>query len=193
MIIEKLNQVALDKIITREDLHKIITADQYAAEIIARSDALLAKTKAECEQLRVQTVEEVTQKITSDNAKLLEEFDLKLESFLKTISSDIYSIVYKILQKLGIELTTQAQIYQLINNELLQKSIIKEVTISVNAEVLEELQQEFINHGSKLQVSFQIDNRLARDECVCATNLWTLKLNLATIIKHLASLNQIHT
>jgi flagellar biosynthesis/type III secretory pathway protein FliH len=97
--------------------------------------------------------------------------------------------LYKILQKLGVEVTTSSQIYQLVSSELSQTSLIKEATITVNAEVLESLQQEFINHESKLQVSFIVNNQLSNDECICNTSLWALKLNVSTVIKHLSSFN----
>lgn len=183
MIITSLNKIKLDKIIKEEDIALIESAECYYNEIKSRADALYENTKLEIEELKQNTYNDTVNKLMQENAQALDEFKINLSSFLNNTVEDIYAIIYKVLTKFGVDNINEDNIKSILKEELHSVNINQVLRVVANNFVLSNLQQNAQLEKLVDKIVWEDDNSLNNYECICSTNLWTMRVSLNQALK----------
>lgn len=164
-------QKKVRRILSKSDLELLSGAKQYYEDVVKNSNELLERTKAECANLKSQLEIEFEDKLAHFSQGLREENIAQLTMILESIEKDIYSIVYKILNKLSALSPDTTNLTRLIQNELSKFLNINDLKISVNHSNVDLLRQEL----GQFNITYQIDDSLNNNQ---------IKLNDSVSIIH---------
>ncbi len=184
MEIIKLNNAEFDRVLKAKDANNILELDEYLKLKKKQNDQLIAETEKKIEVLKKKVYEEISAEIRSKNEEQLDELYTNLEQVLKTIDEKLFDIIYQILTKLGYLQVNSLQIRNLIQEEIGNLIGQKQVKILINERMAEKIKSEFNEPVSK-QLTWAIKNELSDEECICETNMWTLRIDLATLKKQI--------
>ncbi len=179
MIIQNLIPVTFDRIIPAAEVAMLLTIHEQAHKIHQDSQDYLLQITKEAEQIKLAAYESTVKQLMDSNQQVLKELEDNLENLLLNLKNDLYELVYRVLRKLGIEQLSTEYLQNLLKSELDKFNSPKRLKILANPKLLVELQQVYPKDEGVLE--WEEDSSLHDFECICSTNLWTLRLDIAMV------------
>lgn len=178
MNIKKLNSIKLAMVIKDEDVTLIESGEAYYNEIKTRADEILVKAEKEAELLKKQAYDDVVIDLTIKNDELVTNLKHDLMQFLDNTVNDVYSAIYRVLTKFGLVNLNADNLTIIIKEELNNINLSQVLKIVVNNKSIQVLKEN--QQLSKIvdRIIWEEDNTLNDDECICSTNLWTMRISL---------------
>jgi len=180
MIVEKLNQVTFDRVLKESDAKQVLSVENMLKHARLESEQILQSAKQEAAEIKRRAYDETVKQLTDGNDKDLQDFEQKFAHLLANLQQNIYTIMDKILIKLGADKIDANNFKRIINQELCRFTDIEILKVQANSRLIDKLQQEFACDVSKIEFSWVVDEELTDEECICSTNLWNMRLNFAT-------------
>ena len=184
MIIPSANQIKLDKIIKQDDLAFITSSEDYANKIRTECEQKLHDVIAEVEKIKHEAYTTTVLQLQEENAMLINQFKSNVTELLANVSDDMFKLVYKVLLKFGEKIVSPDTLRDIITMELNQVVINGVLKIKANDVSLVVLKQELSTEYFE-KILWEIDKSLNNDECICITNLWTMRLSLKNTLNEI--------
>ena len=178
MIIKQLSKISFDRVIKHDYIDNALALELHASKLNDLATVTLVNANNEAADIKIQAYNNTTDQLVIENNQLLHDIEDKLDTLLSNIGNDLYDIVYRVLNKLGIDNIGAGQIKNLLKNEFDNFSHIKKLKISANNMVITQLKNEFNIIDTICE--WETNVNLGDLECMVTTHLWSLRLDLST-------------
>ncbi len=187
-IVQSLNKIDLDKVISHNKIKQLLEFYSYMEEEQLKLENAKIAAKEEITALKKKAYSETVEKVLKENAQLVAEFNLSLDRLADKIANDLANIINLTLIKLGAFSITNNNLKTIIEIELDKfKFENKEIIIRANSYTLEQFKTNFPAINNKL-ISYLIDDTMAKEECLIESSLWIMRLDLKTAVREITRL-----
>ncbi|MBP9743494.1 MAG: hypothetical protein KBD37_09055 [Burkholderiales bacterium] len=172
-----INEAPMIKVLKAEEVVLLNEVHEYSQRMREKSDELVKQTEDECEELKNELKHAQQQQLAKLSKAVHEQNQKSVQGVLEQLERSLYSVVYKVLNKLQINSFSRQQINDTIKNELREIVQGHKLIIQCNTVSLEQVQQNLL--GIDAQVTYKVNNELQDEECVIDSGLSLIYIDLA--------------